>query len=335
MVKFSIIIPMYNAECYIGRCLSSILLQRFNNYEIIVIDDGSNDKSYSICNSWKSLFPKFFILIHQENKGVCVARNEGLHFATGEYIMFVDADDSLSTDCFEVLSNVIQTYNSPDIVEFLMNYISVDGTQFMQGTILNNGLYDKKYLADTFIPVHLDCNENQSIFYTIFNALRIIKRSLLISNAILFDEKNKRWEDWLFAMQVFFNANEMVVVKLPLYNYFANSNEGLCKKYIPGTYKFVIEAYQMLEKIVAEKYNMFSNYAIQRKMEQFETCILEIFNNEKQTKQEDRIIELLMDNYFQKIILSKGGNHKLFSLKSFIVSQKYREAFIMLKKLYR
>lgn len=96
--QLSIIIPVYNAESYVSLCLDSIIRQRFENYEIIIVDDGSTDNSYKICNEYKSKAEDMRIF-RQENKGVSAARNLGINKSRGEWLYFVDADDQLDEDC--------------------------------------------------------------------------------------------------------------------------------------------------------------------------------------------------------------------------------------------
>ena len=101
-VKISIIVPVYNAEDYLERCLHSILDQEFSSYEVILVDDGSTDASWLICDRYSSTDPRF-ITLHQPNKGVSAARNAGINMAQGEYVMFLDADDALLPDALEVM----------------------------------------------------------------------------------------------------------------------------------------------------------------------------------------------------------------------------------------
>ena len=101
-VKISIIIPVYNAEEYLDRCLSSVLDQEFPSYEVILIDDGSTDSSPLICDRYSSTDPRF-VTLHQPNKGVSAARNAGLNIAQGEYVMFLDSDDALLPYALEIL----------------------------------------------------------------------------------------------------------------------------------------------------------------------------------------------------------------------------------------
>ena len=92
--RLSIIIPVYNAEDYLDRCLHSILEQEFSSYEVILVDDGSSDASPLICDRYSSTDPRFRT-VHKPNGGVSSARNMGLELAKGEYIMFLDSDDTL------------------------------------------------------------------------------------------------------------------------------------------------------------------------------------------------------------------------------------------------
>lgn len=100
--RLSIIVPVYNAEDYLDRCLISILEQDFAPYEVILVDDGSSDSSPLICDRYSATDPRFRT-IHKKNGGVSSARNAGLDLAKGEYVMFVDSDDALLPDSLEMM----------------------------------------------------------------------------------------------------------------------------------------------------------------------------------------------------------------------------------------
>ena len=99
MIKFSIIIPIYNAELYLDRCLQSIIAQTYNDFEVVLIDDGSVDTSLEKCNQWAKADPRVKVF-HKENGGVSSARNFGLKLISNEWVCFVDADDELEYDYF-------------------------------------------------------------------------------------------------------------------------------------------------------------------------------------------------------------------------------------------
>ena len=107
----SIIVPVYNVEDYLERCIESILKQTYDDLEIILINDGSSDGSLKICKDYENKDPRI-VLVNQENKGVSYARNIGLEICKGQYIMFVDSDDHISARTVQELLNDINTYEA-------------------------------------------------------------------------------------------------------------------------------------------------------------------------------------------------------------------------------
>lgn len=107
-MKFSIIIPVYNVEDYVAECLDSILQQTYQDYEIILIDDGSTDNSGKICETYAQRYPDHIRLIHQENQGLVKTRVTGLHRAGGEICIFVDSDDALRRDALEKINEAFE-----------------------------------------------------------------------------------------------------------------------------------------------------------------------------------------------------------------------------------
>lgn len=114
MEKVSIIVPVYNVEKYMRQCLDSIINQDYGNLEIIIIDDGSTDNSGDVCEEYKCKRPDI-IVIHQKNKGLSAARNEGTLVATGKYVSYIDSDDWVSYDYVSHQVKLIEKYNA-DIV---------------------------------------------------------------------------------------------------------------------------------------------------------------------------------------------------------------------------
>ena len=139
--KISIIIPVYNVEKYLSRCLESVINQSYKNIEIIIVNDGSTDNSFDICNKYKKK-DKRVILIDQNNQGLSGARNTGLKHATGEYICFIDSDDYVEKDYVEYLYKLIvkDDYDLNSIVEIVP---SVDFENITVVTVLNKEASDK------------------------------------------------------------------------------------------------------------------------------------------------------------------------------------------------
>ena len=111
----SIIVPVYNVESYLERCIESILNQSFKEFELILVNDGSTDSCKDICNEYKTK-DKRIKVIHKENGGLSSARNAGLDIARGKYIGFVDSDDFINKDMYKTLFNTIQDNNSDMII---------------------------------------------------------------------------------------------------------------------------------------------------------------------------------------------------------------------------
>jgi glycosyltransferase involved in cell wall biosynthesis len=182
----SIIVPIYKAEQYLTECLNSILTQTFYNFELILVDDGSPDKSLAICNEF-AIKDRRIIVIHKKNGGASTARKVGVHIARGKYIGWVDADDKVAPDMFSTLYNLIEYYNA-DIVEcqYLMQIgnttvrsgkeepIVVGQDDFILHQFFNaqmkpnlvNKLYKSELLKNIEFPprqIHVDCYINMRL----------------------------------------------------------------------------------------------------------------------------------------------------------------------------
>lgn len=199
MVKVSVIVPAYNAEKYIKRCLESLINQTLKDIEIIVINDGSNDKTGKILENYKHEI----IIINQENAGVATARNRGLEKAKGEYIAFVDSDDWVERDFLEKLHTKAIS-NNYDCV--MCNFWYIDDNKKWNGIITNkNDILNinskKKFMIEMF-PV-------------IWN--KIYKREKILD----FRFKNGVWaEDVEFLYRIISNIDNIGILEDKLYYYF-------------------------------------------------------------------------------------------------------------------
>lgn len=212
----SVIIPVYNIEKYLSRCISSIVNQTYKNLEIILIDDGSTDKSLKICKDWEKKDDRIKV-ISQENRGVSSARNKGLSIAKGDYISFVDGDDEIVKDLY---SSFISEYNKNiDIIRF--RYQTQHGKYKFNSKMSEEGIFfwkDRNEKYDIFFINHL----LGSVCNTIFNRKTI-------SN-ITFEEKYKYGEDYLFYFQVLENCKSIYFSNKILYYYKVNGYSATRKK---------------------------------------------------------------------------------------------------------
>ena len=224
MDKISVIIPVYNVEKYIHQCLDSVINQTYKNLEIILIDDGSTDKSGGVCDEYANR-DKRIKVIHKQNEGVSQARNTGLDICTGDYIAFIDPDDFIQEHTYEILMNYIKQ-NKADIVWFDYFFYSLSENN---SKIVKRNMFNKK------IFYNLNTNTNRETFAKdLFQKYhlaghcwnKLYKKK--IWNDIRFPYK-MRCEDGYVLMPVLMQAKNILVVPDNLYYYRTNNYTSLSK----------------------------------------------------------------------------------------------------------
>ncbi len=218
MEKVSIVIPVYNAEKYLNECINSILNQTYANMEILLIDDGSTDKSSSICDMYCQKY-KDIIVYHLNNGGVSKARNYGIEKATGEFIIFVDSDDIIDKYMVEKMVFAIKE-KSVDLA--ICGYKYLYKNEIINSKIKHNGYMTiEQAKREIFLP---DSIKGYSVN-------KIYKREVLLENNIRFEEKIKICEDMLFVFKYIHHINKIYVVNDDLYYYrmrkTSASNQGV------------------------------------------------------------------------------------------------------------
>ncbi len=215
--KISIIIPVYNAEKYIGQCIENILNQTYNDYEIIIVDDGSKDntKNIAINLAEKHDSIKFF---RNHKKGVSSARNLGLFNSNGEYIVFIDVDDIISPAFLKTLV---------DMMEYDDNDCAIVSYTTKKEELSFNGMNDANIVNVSDIKYKLLTESKYNVGGYIWN--KIYKKSILDKYNIIFDEKILVCEDLLFNSQYFEKSKRIVYKNVFLYYYKLNSNSAVNK----------------------------------------------------------------------------------------------------------
>lgn len=180
--KISIIVPVYNVEKYLRQCIESILSQTYKNYEIVLIDDGSQDGSSVICDEYSMKFQNIKVS-HIKNSGLSNARNVGIDMSKGEYLMFLDSDDYW--DCSDGLENIVQSLNSNSDTDLLIfrykKYYEKTSAYELSSRDLNESYNYKKYSKNEIINYLL--NEN-AFFASACN--KVIRRKFIIENNLKF-----------------------------------------------------------------------------------------------------------------------------------------------------
>ena len=270
--QISIIVPIYNTEKYLERCLQSILNQSYRNIEIILVNDGSDDNSLAICNKYKDK-EKRIIVIDKKHTGVADTRNIGLKKSSGNYIGFVDSDDYIDIDMFKKLivgaekykcdismCDLIETYNTNDEIKpYKLEYIQMDKRQALEQL-----LYDKN--IGNYVMV------------------KLFKRELF--DGIQFPV-GKLYEDISTTYKLFCKANNILYIPNPMYHYFQRSDSivnNITRESIQHYIRAVFERYYDLKNTFkgADLYNVYSIVNVVVKMSIWAIRIqdYELFDNE-------------------------------------------------------
>lgn len=248
-ILFSIVIPVYNTQNYLSRCLDSVLNQTFMQWECIVIDDGSIDNSRMICDEYSGKDNRIKV-IHKKNEGVSIARNIGIKEASGEYILFVDSDDWIERNMLECISNKIHNNHSELL---LWGYSIFDGEILTTGNVpeLEIIKFDELKLVPEWF------NSPWSKAY---------KRSFLIENKILFPENISLAEDMFFSYICFSKVSYICCIQERLYCYFSNRAESACNTLTSKKIKDEIISIKLLEEVLQDKVRIFKNSIFERKI---------------------------------------------------------------------
>lgn len=235
----SIIVPVYNVEKYLHKCIESILNQTYTDFELILINDGSTDKSLDICKYYSNIDSRVNV-IHKENEGVSVARNVGISKSKGSWIVFVDSDDWISERYCEILLENAEREQAEMVI---CGYYRVCNNVIEQ----NNDHRDRViYKKDEFIKKVLNVQNGYGFVHT-----KIIKKSVI--DRITFNKDLKVAEDALFVLQVCENINKIIVIEESLYFYRINS-QSTVRKYDPMYSDNYIKSMTYCEKYLKDKY---------------------------------------------------------------------------------
>lgn len=208
----SIIIPVFKAEDFLEHCLDSILSQSFTNWECILVDDGSPDNSGHICNAYTSKDSRFRV-VHKENSGASSARNVGLELAVGEWITFIDSDDSIDANYFN-----IEGLEYVDLAVQRWRFLSEEDTR----EHLQEGVYTgNKYVEFMTGNIHKD------IFRMV--AAKFLKREIIESHNIRFDTNITLGEDTIFMLEYYRFIKSVSVNNTSYYLYYRPDNWNTSK----------------------------------------------------------------------------------------------------------
>ena len=210
----SVIVPVYNVEKYLDRCVESIVNQTYRNLEIILVDDGSPDNCPQMCDDWAKKDERIKVL-HKSNGGVSSARNFGINESSGEYISFIDSDDYIRNDMLEIIIKVADKYNA-DMVRCSYN-IDTYGKDEIVVAEVDDEIRIIKNREQFLNDLHWDGHK------AAFIANKVFKRSSI--GEIRFNENFVAGEDVLFVYSVLERSNIVVYYDIPLYFYYVHDEQ--------------------------------------------------------------------------------------------------------------
>lgn len=327
--KISVVIPVYNAERTIIRTLESIVNQSVKPYEVILINDCSTDNTKTVCENFSKKYDYIRVYSLLENGGVSKARNKGIELANGNYIHFIDSDDTITEDTYLKLYKVIN--------EFQYDLVTT-GTNF----IINNSKHTKRNVKEDIYCKNI--NEISNYFYRftaddkerVLNVVwnKIYKKSIIIENNIEFNENINLGEDFLFNCEYIKKIKNLIEIKDCLYNYYFNQPNNL-------TSKFRTDILSRRKKIYNELVEFYKFYKIyDKKNEKFLLkyegkmmyySLLTVFSNNCNISKTEKIM-FLKDILNDKHVLVV--NHYLrFGIEKFFINLKKEKSLYNYMKL--
>ena len=246
----SVIVPVYNRESVLEKCINSVLNQTYKNIQLILIDDGSTDNSQSVCESYADKDSRVLV-VHQSNRGPAVARNTGLDASKGKYIMFVDSDDYIHQKCIEIMYNAIKQFNvSIAVCEYgVQNHIFGEYPNVRVilkdfKAVMKNGLNDK---------------ENTLYCWAKLWSLELIRNIRFKPLSFC--------EDVLFSLTAYLKCQTPIayVVDEPLYYYLKNENSitrNLSNENLTDSLKVTDYILQATDKLTEDIQKLAINYCI-------------------------------------------------------------------------
>lgn len=228
--KVSVIIPVYNSEKYLEQCIKSVVNQTYKNLEIILVDDGSTDGSAELCDRFSEEDSRV-VVIHKSNGGVSSARNCGIARARGKFLVFVDADDYISSDMVEQL--VLASKNGAQVVFCRYTEFSDKNDELR---VFEENLTKLKESTHDFLPfvsrAHSEQKANKIITDNVFGSVcrTLFFRQIIVENNIIFDEELSITEDLFFLLKylTFVERSEVI----DYYGYYYRKNGGVSDSFV-------------------------------------------------------------------------------------------------------
>lgn len=294
MIEVSVVVPIYNAGKKLEKCIKSILNQTFTNFELILVNDGSTDNSINICKKYE-LKDNRVRVIDKKNEGSIATRNRGVMEASGDYIMFVDADDYIATTAIEKLYIDAKDKNLDIIV---CNTYKVLGDRAIIKQInnshyfKNDKIYEGNDIKDKLAEAYLHGHPFPASIHS-----KLYKRELLLSSGKYLDRIKFLGDDMYYNLEMFLKAKKVKVIREPLYYY---RTGGFTSRYMPHHFYDIVNGYEIQKEVIEE-------YYIDTKVERYKgisimllnslrTSLYNVINSNLKEKEIKELIQEYVDN---------------------------------------
>lgn len=255
MPKISVIMPVYNKARYIEKTVNSILSQTYKDFEVIIVDDGSNDGSELICDKFEQMDSRVKVF-HIENGGVSNARNIGIENAKGDYIQFIDSDDYISENMLYDLCQIIQNY-TPDIIISGVKKVNHMGDEIIEVLPSMSGNKDKYSMMKNFAEEQ----KNTGIYGCVSN--KLIKKSIIDNHKLKFNTNIWLAEDLDFYLELYNYISKIYFHQKSYYYYLQEAENSSTTSDKKNNYllqaKIILKEKNMLKKNNSLNYNNLKN----------------------------------------------------------------------------
>lgn len=325
----SVIVPIYNAEKYMYKCIESIQNQSLKNIEIILINDGSTDNSGTIADEYAKK-DKRIKVIHQENSGPSVARNKGIEIATGKYIGFVDIDDYIEPTMYEELYNSAYYKNiQVAMCGYIEKYLYDESYMVVKSNLQSNKVYDEEGIKKNIISTFAK-NENYG-FYSMCN--KIYLREWLVNSSIKIDINRDHGEDWWFNINVLSKISSFIYIDRQLYNYVHVNPNSLMFKYRENQFDLFLDGRQKMKDIIPIEYIDYEEFN-RRFIYEFSSYIIRSMKEVKDKKKIKELVNNVLDN--SEVVESCNNVSKLplhFRITSLFIKFRMKKLSILTYKV--
>lgn len=215
-ILVSIIIPVYNSEAFLDKCIQSAINQSYKNIEVILIDDGSIDSSGEICDNYSSIDSRVKT-IHKNNGGLVSSRKTGLIASTGEYVLYIDGDDWIELDLIKNYIDQVLNFNADIVIS--SHIVNLEGREDILMNSIPSGVYDKNKLKSIIYPKMLYTGKFSQFGIFSYSWGKLYRKKLLLENQLKVDENITIGEDALCLYPTLLDANKLVILEQPGYHY--------------------------------------------------------------------------------------------------------------------